>query len=111
MNPLPAEFLAQLVARLQKKSPKFFRIIQRFAICLAVFSAVLWYVVNHLLPGLHIAVPDWLTFAQGEIASLVEFLLVGMGLGGGFVAKATLQTPDTPPVDAPKLFPNTPKST
>lgn len=76
------------------------------AFTLLLVSALLWYIANHLLPGLRQEVPLWLSFAQGEVASLVEFMFVGLGAGGWFVSNLPLKD-SSPPVDSPKILPPT----
>ena len=68
---------------------------------LVILTAILYWVINSVLPGIGAEVPLWLSFSQSQLIGLASFL-GGLGLGAFGVANATIQTPSTPPLATEK---------
>jgi hypothetical protein len=95
MNQIPAQFFQQLIARLKTDKPRFYRIIQTYAIYAPVASWGLTWLVSTALPGMGGTIPKWLDFAYSQVLAF-NMLITGLGLGGAFVAQTTIVTPSTP---------------
>lgn len=93
------EFFKQAMQRWGQANPRFFAIIQKYSFLLAGFGGVLYYVTNQFLPGIDIEVPVWLTFATTEVGKAIEFVVMGLGMGGAGVSQVTIETPSTPAVE------------
>lgn len=97
MNQLPVTFWPQLFARFGKDSPKFYQLIIKNGLLFTALAVLFPFVVTDLLPGIGIAVPAWLTYANTKVVAICTFL-AGLGVGGAVVGGTTIQTRETPPL-------------